>query len=68
MTGHGNHGDGRPDGERKPRDNDSQGTRRQFSNRYTVIAVAFILISVLYIVSIASIQLNYEPTKRRTET
>ncbi len=43
---------------------DTQGTRRQFQNRYVVIAVFFILVCLLYIVSIASIQLNYKPEER----
>ena len=43
------------------REQDRQGTRRQFCNRYTVIAVVFILVCAVYIVSIARIQLGYTP-------
>ena len=50
------------DEEREKKEHDLQGTRRQFCNRYTVIAVVFILVCIVYIVSIARIQLNYKPS------
>lgn len=43
------------------RDEDKQGTRRQFCNRYTVIAAVFVLVCAVYIFSIARIQLGYTP-------
>lgn len=47
--------------ERAPAEDDRQGTRRQFTGRYIVIAVAFTLIMAFYIFSIARLQLNYTP-------
>lgn len=53
---------------RSRRGQDTQGTRRQFCNRYTVIAVTFILVCAVYIISIARIQLGYTPGAKKDNT
>lgn len=49
----------------REREHDESGTRRQFQNRYVVIAVAFVLICAVYIISIARIQLSYTPSEKK---